>query len=264
MVNKEILKYLLVTGVIICIFALASTVDTGNLSKGDVSYSFLNFLPAIVTGASALFGLGQGARQRRQANELEAQNVRPSFRPSPELRENQEMARQQARVGLPDQVYNNQLNQIQQNLVTGLRQLGSRGNLPYNVNAMVRGTNQATADLNARDAQYQLQGQQNLMSANRAIAQEDRMQFQDQLNQYQFNAQNVANMRRAGYQNTYGALSMLGQGALSGVFNNVGGLFGRNNVNNITLPPQQMTPTGPQGLSPMSIPQSLPYRNYIV
>lgn len=264
MSKKEIIKYLLVTCVIFTIFVLAgSTVDDAFVIT-EVQNSFIQFLPAIVAGASAIFGAIQGGRQRRQASQLEAQNVRPTFRQSAELRENQALARQQSRIGLPDQVYNNQLNQLQQNMVTGLRQLGSRGNLPYNVNAMVRGTNQATANLNAQDAQYRLQGQQNLMSANRALAGEDRAQFQDQMNQYQFNAQNVANMRRAGWQNTYGALSMLGQGALMGSFNSLQGVFGQGGgVNNMTLPPQQMNPMAPTTLGQATMPQTLPYRNFL-
>lgn len=279
MFKREILKYLLVTGVIFTIFVVATEEGVVYPDLG-LQYSFLNFLPAIVTGASALFGIGQGASQRRRANELEAQNVRPNFRPSAELRENQAMARQQARIGLPDEVYNNQINQIQQNFATGLRQLGSRGNTPYNVNSFVRANNQATANLNAQDAQYRLQGQQNLMSANRALAQEQRMEFQSQMQNYQQNAQNIANLRRAGNQNMFGAISMLGQAALGGVFNGLGqggsggGIRATANVN--TTPSAGMVNSVPSisaGLqnnynnliqNGLNIPQSLPFTGRII
>ena len=178
---------------------------------------------AIALGASALWSIFTGISQRRKARELERQNVRPVATADPNLAYNRQLALQQARTGLPSQVYNNQLNQIQQNLGTGLRFLGQRGNLSTNVNSLVRTMNQSVANLNAMDAQARLQGVQNLMRANTALAEENRYLFNvNQLTPYMQTAQQVAALRSAGTQNIAGGFGMLGQGAMMGVFNNLG------------------------------------------
>lgn len=180
-------------------------------------------LPAVALGISALGSMFTGILQRRKARELERQNVRPVATADPNLAYNRQLALQQARTGLPSQVYNNQLNQIQQNLGTGLRFLGQRGNLSTNVNSLVRTMNQSVANLNAMDAQARLQGVQNLMRANTALAEENRYLFNvNQLTPYMQTAQQVAALRSAGTQNIAGGFGMLGQGAMMGVFNNLG------------------------------------------
>lgn len=228
-----------------------------NVQEFDISYSWL---PIAALGLSALGSVLQGSSQRRQARELEAQNRRPVYTPSPQLAENRALALQQSRVGLPDQVYNNQLNQIQQNFATGLRQIGLRGNTAVNANSLVSGVNQSVQNLNALDAQARQQGTLNLMQANTALANDRRYGYQDRVNQYMFNAQNIASMRRAGTQNIFGGLGLLAQGAVSGVFNGVGnsGTVARNTVNANTLQP--LNTVGVSGLTNQgfNIPQTLP------
>lgn len=219
-------------------------------------------LPLIGLGVSALGSVFTGISQRRRARELERQNVRPVATADPNLAYNRQLALQQSRSGLPSQVYNNQLNQIQQNLGTGLRFLGQRGNLATNVNAMVRGTNQSTANLNAMDAQARLQGEQNLMRANTALAEENRYLFNvNQLTPYMQNAQNIASLRRAGTQNIAGGFGMLGQGAMMGVFGNLG--IGGGSASSIPqLTTSGVTPTGLRGLSgSLGFPTQLGARN---
>lgn len=230
-------KHFLVSCFTICIFALIMVVDSFLGTGTNTNQAILPFLPAIVTGVSALGSLFQGTQQRRQARQLERQNVRPVYNQSPALRQNQMIAQQMASVGLPDQVYNNQLNQIQQNMSTGLRQLGSRANTAFNVNSLVRSTNQATANLNAQDAQARQQNLQTLMNVNNQVANDDRYRFNvNELQPYQQNVQNIQSTRRAGIQNQFGALNLLAQGAMMGVFNNLGG----SQTRNLTLPPAQM------------------------
>lgn len=196
-------------------------------------------LTAIALGVSALGSLFTGISQRRKARELERQNVRPIATADPNLAYNRQLALQQARTGLPSQVYNNQLNQIQQNLGTGLRFLGQRGNLSTNVNSLVRTMNQSVANLNAMDAQARLQGVQNLMRANTALAEENRYLFNvNQLTPYMQTAQQVASLRSAGTQNIAGGFGMLGQGAMMGVFNNLG--FGKGKTSNSILNTQNV------------------------
>lgn len=193
----------------------------------------VQLLPALITGGASLLSSGFGLLQRAQARRLERENQRPTYQLDPSLQQNLALAQQQRRVGLPSQVYNNQLNNIQQNFATGLRAL-NRGNTAFNVNNLVRGVNQATSNLNAMDAQARQQGLQQVMSANQAIAQDRRYQFNvNQLQPYQQNMANIASQRRAGTQNLFGGLGMLAQGAMMGVFNkqgtpNIG--FGNNSI----------------------------------
>lgn len=254
---------------LLLLFVALHFVGAGNNlpSEFEINHSWIQIA---ALGVSALGSVLQGASQRRQARELEAQNQRPVYTPSPQLAENRALALQQSRVGLPEQVYNNQLNQIQQNFATGLRQIGLRGNTAVNANSLVSGINQSVQNLNALDAQARQQGTLNLMQANTALSNERRGIFQDQLNQYMFNAQNVASMRRAGTQNIFGGLGMLAQGAMMGTFNgnnNSTTQVARNTVNPNTLQP--MKTAGVSGLSnqgfniPTTIPTSLnPFRQF--
>ena len=134
-------------------------------------------LPALITAGASLLSGGFGLLQSAQARRLERENQRPTYQLDPNLQNNLALAQQQQRVGLPSQVYNNQLGLIQQNFATGLRGLNQRGNVAYNVNSMLRNANQAVGNLNAMDAQARQQGTQQVMSANQAIAQDRRYQF---------------------------------------------------------------------------------------
>lgn len=183
-----------------------------------------NIAPLLALGASAGLGILQGISQRRQARELERNNPRPTYTPNSNIIRNQALAEQMSKVGLPSQVYNNQLNQLQQNFATGLRTIGTRGNVATNTNALVANANRAVSNLNAQDAQARLQGTQMLMNANTALANEQRQAFNvNQLQPYQQTRQDVASLRRAGTQNIFGSLGMIGQGAMMGMFNNLGG-----------------------------------------
>lgn len=210
-------------------------------------------LPLIGLGVGALGSIFQGASQRRQARELERMNVRPTYRTNANVLQNQAIARQMSRVGLPDQVYNNQLNQIQQSVGTGLRQLGTRGTNSFNVNSLIRNANQAVGNLNAQDAQARMSWTQQLMNANNAVANEERYAFNvNQLQPWQINAQNVASMRRAGTQNIFGGLGMLGQGAMMGVFGNIDGSANtQQGQNNLSLGAGQFGSTGFPTNTPM-------------
>lgn len=176
---------------------------------------------ALIMAGSSILSSGFGLLQSAQARRLERENRRPQYQLDPSLQNNLALAQQQRRVGLPSQVYNNQLGLIQQSFATGLRTLNQRGNTSYNVNSMLRNANQSVGNLNAMDAQARQQGTQQVMNANSAIAQDRRYQFNvNQMQPYQQNAQNIAGMRRAGIQNTFGGLGMLAQGAMMGVFDN--------------------------------------------
>lgn len=211
-------------------------------------------VPLVAFGLSAL----QGVQQRAQARQLERQNNRPVYTPNSNIALNQAMARANARTGLPDQVYNNQLNQIQQNMATGLRTVNQKGNVSYNANQMVANANRAVGNLNAMDAQARQQNQNQLYAQNQAMANEQRQAFNiNELQPYQQNVQNVISMRRAGTQNIFGALSQLAQFSMMGGFNGVSG-----QQNNPVQPPQQLQGYGMNPNLNFSFPSQLPYRNF--
>lgn len=198
--------------ILICMFC---PVATGLPVGSTVTQAWL---PIASLGVSVFGTALQGIGQRRRARELEAQNPRPVFTPSAELRTNQILAQQQRQGGLPDEVYNNNLNQIQQGLSTGLRSINQRGNASTNANVMLSTLNRALGNLNAQDAQARQVGTQSLMNANRAVADEERYAYQQDMNAYQQTRQDIASTRRAGTQNLFGALGLLGQGSMAGVF----------------------------------------------
>lgn len=198
----------------------------GNSNLPENTNFVKGWLPIVALGASVLGTALQSASQRRQARELEQANQRPLFRPSAQLQENRQLALEQRQVGLPDQVYNNQLNQIQQGLSTGLRTIGTQGSISTNTNSLLNTLNRSLANLNAQDALARQQGTQALMSANQALANEQRYAYQQDLNEYNQNRATVASTRRASTQNLFGALGLLGQGAMSGVFGGMGSTGG--------------------------------------
>lgn len=197
----------------------------------------LPILPLLGVGISALGSIFQGAQQRAQARRNERNNIRPNYTISPEILQNQAIARQNASVGLPDQVYNNQLNLIQQNMATGLRNLGQRATNPVNINSLVSTSNQAVGNLNAMDAQARQQNLNQLYNQNANVASERRQQFNvNQLQPYQQNVQNIISQRRAGTQNIFGGLGILAQASMLGVFNNQHNNYtmGANRVDTLT------------------------------
>lgn len=208
---KKNFKKILGFSIIFCIFVILKIIGAEDwIQQGSVEVS-QSWAPLIPLAFSAI-GAVKGISQQNQAKALEAQNARPEYKTNTRLVENQAIARQMSKAGLPDQVYNNQLNQIQQSMATGLRQLGSRTSNPINVNALVRSANQAVGNLNAQDAQARMQWTQQLMGANTALANDDRYAFQtNQLNPYLQNANNIASLRRAGNQNFFGSLGMAAQ-----------------------------------------------------
>ena len=237
-------RELLLITLLLTIFATLKVV--GVEAEGLVASQAIAFAPLALGVSAGLSGL-KGLFQNVQARKLERQNIRPNYQISGEVFQNQALAQQRMKEGLPAQVYNNQLGQMQQNFATGLRSLNSRGNTAYNVNSMLRNMNQGVANLNAQDANARQQGTQMLMNANSTLANERRQQFNiNQLQPYQQNAQNIANMRRAGDQNMFGALNMLAQGAMMGTFGN-GTSTARQNVANVNT--SGITPTSVTGLS---------------
>lgn len=206
---------------------------------------------------SSLFGLGQRSRARR----LERNNIRPVYQPNSLIAQNLADAQQIARRGLPSQIYNNQLNQMQQGLATGMRGLSRGGVTPYNVATLLSGYNRGLSNLNAMDAQAQEQNRRTLFGARQAMAQEQSRAFEiNQMNPYLTTAQEVSRLRGAGDQNIFGGLGLMAQtGAMYG-----GGLLGGNPQGTGYSAPRYIPPSGfYRNSAGVTLPTSLGYRNYL-
>jgi len=175
---------------------------------------------------SSIFGAGQ----RRRASRLERENIRPTYRPISLIGQNLADAQAIARRGLPSEVYNNQLNQMNQGLSTGMRGLSRGSANPFNIARLLSGYNSGLMNLNAMDAQARDRNMASLYRARESMAGEQRRAFEiNQLQPYQQTRQEIASLRRAGDQNIFGGLSLIGQTAMMTGMGGLGlgNIFGR-------------------------------------
>lgn len=174
-----------------------------------------------LNAAGALGGIGFGIAQSAQARRLERNNPLPLTSVNNNILQNVALAEQMSRTGLPSQVYNNQLNQINTGLTAGLRQASRQGGTA-SIASILRGFNSGVSNLNAQDAQARQANQRLLMQQRGILANEQQRVFDwNKANPYLRTMQRVASLRNAGTQNIFGgigALSGLGSGlATSGM-----------------------------------------------
>lgn len=163
----------------------------------------MSLLPTLFKGAFSLF-------QGHKANQLAAQNIRPTEQVNGNFYDNQRIAQQQAQ-GLPSQVYNNQQNQIQRSESSAMSNINSRN---MGVGAVGRVDQMATdqmGNLNAQNARAMVQGQGNLMHANTALAGAQQHAWNtNQMQPYQQKAAAIQALKGSSEQNAYGALNDIG------------------------------------------------------
>lgn len=187
-----------------------------NIQMGDVIQAALPLWAIPATGGliSSIFG----GSQTRRANRLEAQNTFTPYRESALLQQNLAEAQQRANIGLPREIYNNQLQQMQLGLSTGLRGISRGRTSAFNVASILSGYNRGLQNLSSLDAQTRLQSEQQLRQARGAVAQDQRYAYNvNYLQPYQQTRQDIASMRRAGNQNIFGGLSLIGQSLFYGL-----------------------------------------------
>lgn len=107
---------------------------------------------AAVGAASLGYGIFKDAKQTAKANEIEASNKRPNQTADPLLQQNVNLAQQQAQIGLPQKVYNNEINGINQTQAGAIAALSNSPNPGTSLSSIVRGGNAAISNLNAQDA----------------------------------------------------------------------------------------------------------------
>lgn len=159
-----------------------------------------------LSAAGSLAGLGFGISQRAQARRLERNNQLPMTSVNNNILQNVAQAEQMARTGLPSQVYNNQLNQINTGLTAGLRQVGRLGSAS-SVASVLRGYNAGIGALNASNVQNMQANQRLLMQQRGLLANEQERVFNwNRAQPYLRTMQQVASLRNAGNQNIFGAI----------------------------------------------------------
>lgn len=127
----------------------------------------------IAGGVNAIGGIIKGfmgAKQKKQGKKLLNSLQFPEEQLSSELIENQNLARQTAASGLPAEQYAKAMKDIQRNQLTSFKSAKDRRGGLGSVAGIQQASNDATLNLNAKDAEMKIDNQGRLMNVNNQIA----------------------------------------------------------------------------------------------
>jgi hypothetical protein len=162
-------------------------------------------LSAASAGVGAVTGLISGINglfQNAKANRLAKQNVRPVYNIPQEITANQQMAQQQATMGLPGAQYAQGIRNIDRNANNALSASQDRGGGLSSIGAIQQGSNDASLNLTAMDSQQRVANLRNLMAQNQTMAQyRDKQWGWNDQSKYQENAAAIRALRGAGNAN---------------------------------------------------------------
>lgn len=147
----------------------------------------VNPLSYAASGLQAAFGIYQWLKSGK----------RPEFEIPKAALENKAIAENAYAEGMPTESYQNQQEAIQRNQTAALYKVGSTKQAGSQVGNVVSASNLATGDLNAQDALARRQNRQQLINANSVLANYQRQQNQDKINQQ-------VQLESAGLQNMSG------------------------------------------------------------
>jgi hypothetical protein len=184
----------------------------------------MSYVAAAVGVGSLAYGIYNSESQKSKANKINESNPRPNYVIPDEFRQNQAMAQQMARIGLPQQQYDNQQNAISRNQAGGLTQLGLSANPGAGVASIVRAGNDANNSLNAQDAAARMNNQRFAIQQNGVMGQQELAQQQsDKFDKYTENFNRAQALEGAANQNlnnsVNSAATLAGGLASSGAFN---------------------------------------------
>lgn len=205
--------------------------------------SFL-VVSAAIGGAGLLYNGYKSIKQNAEANKIDKNNPRPDYQIPDEYKQNVAMAKHMAQIGLPQQQYNNQLNAINQNQAATIGALSRSANPGANLAAIVRGGDNATANLNAQDAAARQNNDRYYIGQNAALGQQKLAQQQyNKFDKYTEDYNKSAALRGASAQNL--------QNGINGAAGLASSLYG---MNQLSAPASQ---TAQNSLGPRVAPQSL-------
>jgi len=168
-------------------------------------------LAALIAAAPSAIKMGQGIFQGAKGSRLARQNVRPTYEIPKEFQQNLAIAENMARIGLPQQQYNQAQQNFQRNQAGALRQFGRMGN-PRGLAGIVRAGNDATLGLDVADAEARMANQRSAMGFRSQIGNQQLAKQQwDKFSRYGERADAAAALQGAGRQNVMGGLSELSQ-----------------------------------------------------
>lgn len=203
------------------------------------------FIGAGTALAGTAYSIYNSEKQKSKANAIEKNLKQPQYAIPPEFEQNRNIARQMAQVGLPQQQYNNQFNQINSNTATGIA-AAQRSNNPSAIGGVISGANSAGANLNAEDAQARQNNQRVFMQANeqlggQKIAQQQANVFDPYTQKYN----EMQAYRGAGQQNLNSAIGDISKlGGLAMQY----GLGNQNTPSQFTNPQANQDPLTAQGM----------------
>lgn len=164
-----------------------------------------------VAGAGALGKFLKGASQQRQAHRINRSNPFQVEALRPEYAKNVAEAEAMSRSGLPQQQYNNALQNFQRNQNAGLRAF-SRSGRTGGLATLLRATNDATMNLDVADANARMGNQRFAMGQRGILANEQKRLFDVNKRQNWLQQLAKANaLQGAGIQNQFGAFNDLSQ-----------------------------------------------------
>lgn len=178
-------------------------------------------LPLLALGGIAAKGL-TSLIQGRRARKIEKNNPFVTEQVNPLLQQNVAEAENMARVGMPQEQFNNRLNLIQRGISGALSRFGRNGGSTGSLASIVRAGNDATADLVADDVREKQQNRRFLFGQRGILANEQKNVWDyNNKQKYAENAASIAQQIGAGKQNAFGALNDMTQLAmLSGMDDN--------------------------------------------
>lgn len=173
-------------------------------------------IAGIGLGASALASGVYGISQNNKASAIEKSNIRPTQYVDPAYQQNVNQAQQMAQTGIPQEAYNNQLNQIGQNQAGAISQLNRSANPGAGLASVVRAGNAAGNQLNAEDAAARNRNMMVLMQQKDILAnaKQDAWNY-NYADKYSENLAKSQALRGAAAQNIGGAFNAVGSAGMN-------------------------------------------------
>lgn len=193
----------------------------GGIFGGPIGAGIGSLAGSLVSG---LFG----SSQKRQGNQILANNPYPTYNIPGEIYQNKNLAQQIAGQGLPAEQYEQAMKNIQRQQGTAIAGLQGRRSAVGGIGKIVGAGNDASLNLASRDAQQRLANQQVLMKANQNLGSYEDKSFQwNQANKYNQNREYAMSLLGAGNQNIAGGIDK----GIAGLSYLGAGLFGKGRGN---------------------------------
>jgi hypothetical protein len=201
-------------------------------------------------GAAAIMGLigsgvqsAVGAYQAIRAASIK--NDRPVRTIPPEIEQNLNQAQIQALQGMPDEQYNQTMQNFQRNLAFGARTLQDRNQAIGGVAGLVQGANDAALGLGVQDANMRRQNQQQLMGARQDMANQRMANWDwNERQKFQENAAAKSNLAGGAIANVTGAVNTGMSGFAQDNFSKMFGDNSNNYMKQMMSQGGKLTPLG--------------------